>query len=139
MSNPMFRIYSFIYENFLLAQGSVLVFCTKFNVQIGAGRHVSHPCKHEWVWLNSLVRRPPWLYASSVKNKNKTKNNLCLLYVGDVDRAFQLVIASNGLEQTQFLAKSYGKAALHSIQLWKDSHAKDELIHFITTAIERTK
>ena len=91
------------------------------------------------VWPNSLVQRPPWLYASSVKNKNKTKNNLCLLYVGDVDRAFQLVIASNGLEQTQFLAKSYGKAALHSIQLWKDSHAKDELIHFITTAIERTK
>ena len=67
------------------------------------------------------------------------KNNLCLLYAGDVDRAFHLVIASNGLEQTQFLAKSYGKAALHSIQLWKDSHAKDELIHFITTAIERTK
>ena len=62
-----------------------------------------------------------------------------LLYLGDVDRAFHLVIASNGLEQTQFLAKSYGKAALHSIQLWKDSHAKDELLHFIQTAIERTK
>ena len=35
MTNPMFRIYTFIYENFLLAQGSVVVFCTKFNVQIG--------------------------------------------------------------------------------------------------------
>ena len=31
----MFRIYSFIYEKFLLAQGSVLVLCTEFNVQIG--------------------------------------------------------------------------------------------------------
>ena len=26
------------------------------------------------VWSNSLARRPPWLYASSVKKKNK--NNL---------------------------------------------------------------
>ena len=40
MTNPMFRIYSFIYEKFLLAQGSALVLCTKFNVQIGAGRHM---------------------------------------------------------------------------------------------------
>ena len=76
---------------------------------------------------------------TNFSNHSLIKNKLCLLYAGDVDRAFNLVIASNGLEQTQFLAKSYGKAALHSIQLWKDSHAKDELIHFITTAIERTK
>ena len=36
MTDPMFRIYSFIYEKFLLAQVSVLVLCTKLNVQIGA-------------------------------------------------------------------------------------------------------
>ena len=41
MTNP---IDSFIYQKFLLAQGSVLVPSTKFNIQIGAGRHVSHPC-----------------------------------------------------------------------------------------------
>ena len=28
----------------LLAQGSVLVLCTKFNVQTRASQHVSHPC-----------------------------------------------------------------------------------------------
>merc|ERR1712051_1163724 len=66
MTNP---IDSFIYQTFLLAQGSVLVPSTKFNIQIGAGRHVSHPCYHEGAWPNSLARRPPWLYASSVKNK----------------------------------------------------------------------
>jgi hypothetical protein len=32
------------YKIHILAKGSVLVLCTKFNVQIGAGRHVSHPC-----------------------------------------------------------------------------------------------
>ena len=34
MTNPMFRIYSFICEKFKLAQASVLVLCTKFNEQI---------------------------------------------------------------------------------------------------------
>ena len=44
MTNPMFRIYSFIYEYFLLVQGTVLVLSTKFNLQIGAGEQFSHPC-----------------------------------------------------------------------------------------------
>ena len=68
MTNPTLRIYSFIYEKFLLAQGSALVLCTKFNVQIGAGR----PVNTNGVWPNFLVWSPPWIYASSVKNKNKT-------------------------------------------------------------------
>ena len=38
------RIHNFIYKKILPAQGSVLVLCTKINVQIGAVRHVSHPC-----------------------------------------------------------------------------------------------
>ena len=33
-----YLICSFIYEKFLLAQGSLLVLCTKFNVQTGAGQ-----------------------------------------------------------------------------------------------------
>jgi len=81
----------------------------------------------------------PVLFAADEREELDSLINRRFSHEGDVDRAFNLVIASNGLEQTQFLAKSYGKAALHSIQLWKDSHAKDELIHFITTAIERTK
>ena len=32
------------YRHQIIAKGSVLVLCTKFNVQIGAGRHISHPC-----------------------------------------------------------------------------------------------
>ena len=62
MTNPMFRTYSFIYEKFLLAQGSVLVLCTKFNVQIGVvDMLVTHGVTNVW--------SPPWLYASSAKNK----------------------------------------------------------------------
>ena len=99
------------------------------------------PNHKNWIEFISqiFVRNLKYIFTIFRPTVGLTKNNLCLLYAGDVDRAFHLVMASNGLEQTQFLAKSYGKAALHSIQLWKDSHAKDELIHFISTAIERTK
>ena len=31
-----------------------------------------------WVWPNFLVRSPPWLYASSVKNKTTTKKTITL-------------------------------------------------------------
>ena len=48
-------------------------------------------------------------------------------------------LASDSLNQAQFLAKSYGKAASYSIKQWKDLHAKEELIQFINNAIERTK
>lgn len=58
---------------------------------------------------------------------------------GDVQRAFHLVLASNGLEQTQFLAKSYGKAAYQSIKSWKNSEAKQELLTILDEAIQRTK
>jgi geranylgeranyl pyrophosphate synthase len=58
---------------------------------------------------------------------------------GDVDRAFNLVLASNGLEQTQFLAKTYCNAALKSIRSWKESEAKQLLIQILTETIERSK
>ena len=58
---------------------------------------------------------------------------------GDVQRAFHLVLASNGLEQTLFLAKSYGKAAYQSIKHWKNSEAKQELLSILDEAIQRTK
>ena len=38
---------------------------TKFNVQIRACQHISHPCYHKGVWPNSLV----WSPSPSVKNK----------------------------------------------------------------------
>ena len=59
--------------------------------------------------------------------------------LGDVDKAFRLVMESNGMEQTQFLAKSYGNAALKSIDRWKDSKAKQDLILMLHQAIQRTK
>ena len=81
----------------------------------------------------------PVLFAADERPELESLINRRFSHAGDVDHAFHIVLDSNGLEQTQFLAKSYGKAALHSIQLWKDSDAKQELIQFIKDAIERTK
>ena len=58
---------------------------------------------------------------------------------GDVDKAFQIVMESNGLEQTMFLAKSYGNAAIKSIDWLQDSKAKEELILLVEKAIHRSK
>lgn len=58
---------------------------------------------------------------------------------GDVDKAFQIVLKSNGLEQTQFLAKSYGNAAIKSINWMKDSKAKQDLILMVHKSIYRMK
>ena len=79
MTNPMFRIYSFIYKKFLIAQGSVLVLCTKFNVQILPGQHISHPCLHEGAWPHSLVQRSPWPMPPQLKTKQK-QNTFTLLF-----------------------------------------------------------
>ena len=46
------------YMKIPLCYGSALVlpvYCTKFNVQIGAGQHVSLPGYHKGVWPNFLV------------------------------------------------------------------------------------
>ena len=68
MTNAMFRIYSFIYEKFLLAQGSVLNSMYRLGLVDTLVTHANM----KRAWPNSLVRRPPWLYASSVKNKTNT-------------------------------------------------------------------
>ena len=63
MTNLMFRICSFIQKMFLLAYGSVLV----LSVQNSMFR--SGWLTFKGVWPSFPVWSPPWLYASSVKNK----------------------------------------------------------------------
>lgn len=55
----------------------------------------------------------------------------------DVEKAFNFVLKSDGMEQTKFLAQSYGEAALQAIKTWKDSDAKTELTHLLHDAIQR--
>ena len=71
MTNLTLRIYSFIYEKFLLAQGSALVLCTKFNVQIGAGRHISHHANTKGFGLTSLSGVHHGFMPLQLKTKRK--------------------------------------------------------------------
>jgi len=56
---------------------------------------------------------------------------------GDVEKAFEIVINSQGLEKTKTLAYEYCKAATDNIQPWSDSPAKSELKQLIDVVVER--
>ena len=56
---------------------------------------------------------------------------------GDVEKAFEIVINSQGLEKTKELANEYSQAAIDSIEPWCESPAKNELKQLISVVIER--
>jgi len=56
---------------------------------------------------------------------------------GDVERAFELVLNSNGLDRTKGLANEYGQAALDNIKTWTESTAKEELKELVNLFINR--
>ncbi len=58
---------------------------------------------------------------------------------GDVEKAFGLVQASKGMEQTLMLARSYCQAALAAIEHWKPSPAKEALTEIVNSASIRNK
>ncbi|KAH8668749.1 hexaprenyl pyrophosphate synthase [Xylariales sp. PMI_506] len=58
---------------------------------------------------------------------------------GDVARARELVLQSNGLEQTRALAEDYSRQAIAALDTFPDSDAKDGLIEMAMKTIKRQK
>ncbi|KAI8239727.1 putative hexaprenyl pyrophosphate synthase [Colletotrichum sp. SAR 10_99] len=58
---------------------------------------------------------------------------------GDVTRARELVLQSDGIEQTRALAQDYSERAIAAISEFPDSEAKDGLIEMAVKALKRTK
>ncbi|CRK16947.1 hypothetical protein BN1708_011886 [Verticillium longisporum] len=58
---------------------------------------------------------------------------------GDVARARELVLQSNGIEQTRALAQEYSEKAIEAISGFPDSEAKDGLIEMAMKALQRQK
>ncbi|OHE95082.1 hexaprenyl pyrophosphate synthase [Colletotrichum orchidophilum] len=58
---------------------------------------------------------------------------------GDVARARELVLLSDGIEQTRALAQDYSERAIAAISDFPDSEAKDGLIEMAMKALKRTK
>ncbi|KZL82656.1 hexaprenyl pyrophosphate synthase [Colletotrichum incanum] len=58
---------------------------------------------------------------------------------GDVARARELVLQSDGIEQTRALAQDYSERAIAAISEFPDSEAKDGLVEMAVKALKRTK
>ncbi|KAJ9145335.1 Polyprenyl synthetase [Pleurostoma richardsiae] len=58
---------------------------------------------------------------------------------GDVQRARELVLQSNGIEQTRALAQDYSEQAIAAISGFPDSEAKEGLIEMAEKTIKRRK
>ncbi|KAG5973402.1 hypothetical protein E4U58_005227 [Claviceps cyperi] len=58
---------------------------------------------------------------------------------GDVDKARQLVLQSDGIEQTRALAQDYSEKAIAAIADFPESEAKDGLIEMAQKTIKRQK
>ncbi|KAK5661783.1 hypothetical protein OQA88_9884 [Cercophora sp. LCS_1] len=58
---------------------------------------------------------------------------------GDVARARELVMQSNGIEQTRALAEDYAEKAIAAIAHFPDSEAKDGLIEMAVKTLKRQK
>lgn len=58
---------------------------------------------------------------------------------GDVQRARELVLQSNGIEQTRALAEEYSQQAIVALNSFPDSDAKDGLIEMAMKTIKRKK
>jgi hexaprenyl-diphosphate synthase len=58
---------------------------------------------------------------------------------GDVQRARELVIKSNGIEQTRALAEDYSQRAISALDTFPDSEAKDGLVDMAMKTLKRQK
>ena len=56
---------------------------------------------------------------------------------GDVEKAFEMVLKSDGMEETKVLAKKYADAAVHSIKMLKESESKQGLYKLLDAVIDR--
>ncbi|KAL2176583.1 isoprenoid synthase domain-containing protein [Thermothelomyces heterothallicus CBS 202.75] len=58
---------------------------------------------------------------------------------GDVERARNLVMQSDGIEQTRALAQDYAEKAIASLSLFPESEAKDGLVEMAVKTLQRKK
>ncbi|KAK3290611.1 isoprenoid synthase domain-containing protein [Chaetomium fimeti] len=58
---------------------------------------------------------------------------------GDVSRARDLVMQSDGIQQTRALAEDYAEKAIASLNLFPDSEAKDGLVEMAVKTLQRKK
>lgn len=58
---------------------------------------------------------------------------------GDVDRAWQYVLQSDGVEQTSYLAQRYCQEAIRQVSMLRPSPERDALIRLTELVLTRDK
>jgi geranylgeranyl pyrophosphate synthase len=79
----------------------------------------------------------PVLFASENSQELELMVQRRFNQIGDVEKAFDLVLKSDGLERTQFLAEDYSKAAIQSLDILTESKYKTDLLNFVNILTKR--
>ena len=83
------------------------------------------------------IATAPVLFASEKYPEMELLISRRFAEVGDVEKAFEMVLESDGMEETKVLAKKYAKAALHSIEGFRESESKQNLYNLMDAVIDR--
>jgi hexaprenyl-diphosphate synthase len=103
----------------------------------GSAAHMGKPALSD---LNAGLATAPVLFAAEeypdeleplIRRKFKQD--------GDVDRAVELVLASNGMERTKNLARVHAECAMEALLVLKPSLYRDALVHLSSKVVSRTK
>ena len=83
------------------------------------------------------IATAPVLFASEKYPEMEVLISRRFAEIGDVERAFEMVLESDGMEETKVLAKKYAKAAFYSIKSFRESESKQELYNLMDAVIDR--
>lgn len=90
--------------------------------------------------LNAGLATAPVLYALQTQSDGVLQSmmNRKFREEGDVDRAVELVFASNGIEKTKELARVHAELAMDAVLQLKPSEYRDALVHLAYKVVDRT-
>ena len=80
----------------------------------------------------------PVLFACEQHPELETLIQRSFVHSGDVEKAFEIVLNSNGLRETMLLAESYATAALNNVKHLKESEAKTALEELAYKVVNRS-
>ena len=91
-----------------------------------------------WIGFFRLgIATAPVLFAAERFPEMETLISRRFAKEGDVEKAFEMVLRSDGMEETKVLAKKYADAAVHSIKILKESESKQGLYKLLDAVIDR--
>jgi geranylgeranyl pyrophosphate synthase len=91
--------------------------------------------------LNAGLATAPVLYALQSQSNDllQTMMNRKFRDEGDVDKAVEIVLASNGIQKAKELAQVHAELAMDAVLKLKPSVHRDALVHLAYKVVDRTR